>query len=126
MARTRTGLADMLFAGLIIGATAFFVALPGLSAPAYMETGPATGAQVLHHVAALPGAVMDAAADLDGMDVAATHVDRSRLEPSTARGTPRGASASPWRGAAGACMARFLERAGRLACPATAPPHPSA
>lgn len=122
MAKNRTGLIAFLFGGLIIGAMAFAVALPASRDPGFMGTGAGTSAQVQHQAAVAPVVGLDAFAAADDADGSA--VGRIRA-PDTLRATPLpqpGAGPVAWRRSHGVSMARFLERAGRLACPSTAPP----
>lgn len=124
MAQNRTGLADLLFGGLIIGATAVIVALPGLCTPAYTGTAQGAAAQVRHQVTALPGAAIDAVGDPDDTDGATAEASRGSFTFRTTRlvGRSVGLGLAGWQSPDGISMARFLERAGRLACPSTAPP----
>jgi hypothetical protein len=123
MAQNRTGLADVLFGGLIIGATAFFVALPGLYAPAYMGTTAGPGAQVRHQVTAVPAPALEVVGDPDDADGgSAADTGAATFNFKATSVAPHGAHLVSWRRPDGISMARFLERAGRLACPSTAPP----
>lgn len=126
MAQNRTGLADLVFGGLLIGATAFFVALPGLCTPAYMGTVQGTGAQVRHQVTAVPATVLEVATDPDDGDSGTADTSHGTFTFQTTRIVQRSAALVNGHRPDGSSMARFLERAGRLACPSTAPPRPFA
>ncbi len=123
MAQNRTGLADVLLGGLIIGATALVVALPGLCAPAYMGSGQGA-AQVRHQVTALPATALESVADAGDGETTNATTSRSLFTLRATHVVRHGPDLANWQGPDGVSVARFLERAGRLACPSTAPPRP--
>lgn len=122
MAQHRTGLADLLFGGLMIGATAFFVALPGLCTPASAGTARATGAQVRHQATAIPAPALEVVGDPDDGESADARAGGDTFVFQATRIVRPAAGLAGWQHPDGISMARFLERAGRLACPSTAPP----
>lgn len=122
MAKNRTGLTAFLFGGLIIGATAFVVALPASRDPGSMGTGVSTRVQVRHHAVAVLVVASDVLADADDADGRAVGRIRAQVPFRAIRLPQPGAGRVAGRRFHGVSTARFLERAGRLACPSTAPP----